>query len=142
MLSRFARVSAAVLSGVTASLLISSAAFAAGQDKPVVVKAESKARARSEDTRTEHVSYADLDLSQRKDEKKLNLRVAGAVKRVCLFEHARNGLQDNSYYSCADDAFGQARPQVAQAVERAKQLAMTGTTSIAATAILINVSAQ
>ena len=137
MLSRFARVSAAVLSGVTASLLISSAAFAAGQDKPVVVKAEPL-----ENTRTEHVSYADLDLSQRKDEKKLNLRVAGAVKRVCLFENARNGLQDNGYYSCADDALGQARPQIAQAVERAKQLAMTGTTSIAATAISINVSAQ
>ena len=137
MLSRFARVSAAVLSGVTASLLISSAAFAAGQNAPVVVKAEPL-----ENTRTEHVSFADLDLNQRKDEKKLNLRVAGAVKRVCLFENSRMGLQDNGYYSCADDAWGQARPQIAQAVDRAKQLAMTGTTSIAATAISINISAQ
>lgn len=137
MLSRFARVSAAVLSGVTASLLISSAAFAAGQNAPVVVKAEPL-----ENTRTEHVSYADLDLSQRKDEKKLNLRVTGAVKRVCLFENSRMGLQDSGYYNCADDAWGQARPQIAQAVDRAKQLAMTGTTSIAATAISINVPAQ
>lgn len=136
MLSRFARVSAAVLSGVTASLLIATAASAA-QDKPVVVYAEPQ-----ENTRTEHVSFADLDLSQRKDEKKLKLRVAGAVKRVCLFEHARNGLQDSGYYSCADDAWGQARPQIAQAVDRAMQLAMTGTTSIAATAISINVPAQ
>ena len=137
MLSRFARVSAAVLSGVTASLLISSAALAADQGKPVVVKGEPL-----ENTRSEHVSYADLDLSQRKDEKKLNFRVAGAVKRVCLFENSRNGLQDNGYYSCADDAWGQARPQIARAVDRAKQLAMTGKTSIAATAISINVPAQ
>ena len=134
MLSRYARVSAAVLSGVTASLLISSGAVAA---EPVVVKAEPL-----ENTRSEHVSYADLDLSQRKDEKKLNLRVAGAVKRVCLFENSRNGLQDNGYYSCADDAWGQARPQIAMAVDRAKQLAMTGKTSIAASAISINVPAQ
>lgn len=137
MLSRFARVSAAVLSGVTASLLISSAALAADQGKPVVVKGEPL-----ENTRSEHVSYADLDLSQRKDEKKLNFRVAGAVKRVCLFENSRNGLQDNGYYSCADDAWGQARPQIARAVDRARQLAMTGKTSIAATAISINVPAQ
>ena len=137
MLSRFARVSAAVLSGVTASLLISSAALAADQGKPVVVKGEPL-----ENTRSEHVSYADLDLSQRKDEKKLNFRVAGAVKRVCLFENSRNGLQDNGYYSCADDAWGQARPQIARAVDRAKQLAMTGKTSIAATAISINVPTQ
>ena len=137
MLSRFARVSAAVLSGVTASLLIATAASAAGQEKPVVVYAGPQ-----ENTRTEHVSYADLDLSQGKDEKKLNLRVAGAVKRVCLFEHARNGLQDSGYYSCADDAWDQARPQIAQAVDRATQLAMTGTTTIAATAISINVPAQ
>ena len=142
MLSRFARVSAAVLSGVTASLLISSAAFAAAQEKPVVVKAEPKARMHSEDTRTEYVSYADLDLAQRKDEKRLNFRIASAVKRVCLFEHGRNGLQDNGYYNCADDAWGQARPQVAQAIDRARQLAMTGKTSIAATAISINISAR
>ena len=137
MLSRFARSSAAVLSGVTASLLVASAAFAAVQDKPVVVYAGP-----NENVRTEHVSYADLDLSQHKDAKKLNLRVAGAVTRVCLFENSRPGLQDHGYYNCADDAWGQARPQIAQAVDRAKQLAMNGKTEIAEVAISINVSAQ
>lgn len=142
MLSRFARVSAAVLSGVAASLLISSAASAAAQDKPVVVYAEPQKRVLDEDTRTEHVSYADLDLTQQKHERKLNFRVAGAVKRVCLFDDTRAALQDNGYYRCADDAWDQARPQIAQAVERANQLAMTGKTSIAAAAITINVSSQ
>ena len=73
MLTHYARFSAAVLSGVTASLLIATAAFAA-QNKPVVVYAEPQ-----EGFRSERVTYADLDLSQRKHERKLNLRVAGAV---------------------------------------------------------------
>ena len=132
MLTHYARFSAAVLSGVTASLLIATAAFAA-QNKPVVVYAEPQ-----EGFRSERVTYADLDLSQRKHERKLNLRVAGAVKRVCLYED-RSGLQDLGYYRCADDAWGDVRPQMAQAVARAKEIALTGSSSIAATAITISV---
>lgn len=133
MLTRTARLGAAVLSGVTASLLIATAAFAASQEKPVVVYAEPQ-----EGLRSERVSYADLDLSQRGHERKLNLRVAGAVKRVCLYEN-RIGLQDLGYYRCADDAWGDARPQIAQAVARAREIALTGRSSIAATAITISV---
>ena len=133
MLTAYARVSAAVLSGVTASLLIATAAFAASQERPVVVYAEPQ-----EGLRSERVSYADLDLSQREHERKLGLRVAGAVKRVCLYED-RSGLQDLGYYRCADDAWGDARPQIAQAVARAKEIALTGRSSIAATAITISV---
>ena len=136
MLSRFARFSAAVLSGVTASLLVATAAFA-GQDKPVVVYAGPQ-----ENVRTERVSYADLDLALSKHERKLNLRVAGAVKRVCLFENSRPGLQDRGYYNCADGAWDGARPQIAQAVARAKEMAATGKSSIAAAAITIHVPAQ
>ncbi len=134
MLARFNRKTAAVLSGVTASLFVASAAWAA-QENPVVVYGE------SENVRTEHVSYADLDLARNKDQKKLNLRVTGAVKRVCLFEN-RSGLQDNGYYHCAGDAWDQATPQIAQAVQRAREIAMTGRSSIAATAIAINLSSR
>lgn len=130
MLTRNARFGAAVLSGVTASLLIAGAAFAA-QNKPVVVYAEPQ-----EGLRTERVTYADLDLSQRDHQRKLNLRVAGAVKRVCLYED-RNGVWD--YYRCADGAWDGARPQIAQAVARAQEIALTGKSSIAATAITIRV---
>ena len=132
MLTHYARLSAAVLSGVTASLLIGTTAFAA-QDKPVIVYAEPQ-----EGVRSVRVSYADLDLSQRGHERKLNLRVAGAVQRVCLFED-RRGLQDLGYYRCADDAWGDARPQIAQAVARAREIALTGKSSIAAAAITISV---
>ena len=130
MLARFARFGAAILSGVAASLLIGSAAFAAGQERPVVVYGEPQ-----EGLRTERVSYADLDLSQRGHQRKLNLRVAGAVKRVCLYED-RNGVL--VYDHCSDGAWDNARPQIAQAVARAREIALTGKSSIAATAITIN----
>jgi UrcA family protein len=135
MLARFNRETAAVLSGVTASLLLAVPVLAA-QQGPVVVYAE------PDNIRTERVTYADLDLADRGDLKKLNLRVAGAVKRVCLFENSRSGLQDFGYYSCAGDAWDGAKPQIAQAVQRAKDIAMTGQSSIAATAITINVAAR
>ena len=131
MLTHTVRFGAAVLSGVTASLLIATAAFAA-QNKPVVVYAEPP-----ENVRTERISYADLDLNQRGHARKLNLRVAGAVKRVCLYED-RTGLQDRGYYACADSAWDDARPQIAQAVARAREIALTGKSSIAAAAITIS----
>jgi len=136
MLARFNRKTAAVLSGVTASLLLAAASASAAQESPVVVYGE------SENVRTERVNYADLDLADRSDQRKLNLRVTGAVKRVCLFENTRPGLQDSDYYNCAGEAWDGAKPQIAQAVQRAKEIAMTGQSSIAATAITINLSNQ
>lgn len=136
MFARFNRKTAAVLSGVTASLLIATAADAAGEDKPVVVYAE-----QLEDARTERVSYADLNLAQRSDERKLVRRVTGAIRRVCQIEHSQAGLQDSDYYVCADGAWDGARPQIAQAVTRAKEIAVTGQSSIAAAAITISVTA-
>lgn len=135
MLVRFNRETAAVLSVVTASLLAAASA-ATAQEGPVVVYGE------SENTRTEHVSYADLNLAQSKGAKKLEQRVAGAVKRVCLFENSRIGLQNRGYYTCAGGAWNGARPQIAQAVMRAKEIALTGQSSIAATAITISLAAK
>lgn len=135
MLARFNRKTAAVLSGVTASLLVVASASAA-QEGPVVIYGE------PENIRTERVTYADLDLADFGDQRKLNLRVTGAVKRVCLYENSRHGLQDLGYYNCAGHAWDGAKPQIAQAVQRAKEIAMTGRSSIAATAITINVPAQ
>ena len=133
MLTRFNRMTTAVLSGVTASLLVAFPA-SAGQEGPVVVFAEPP-----ENMRTERVSYADLDLAQRSDQRTLNHRVASAVKRVCLFEDGRSGLQLRGYYSCADGALEGAAPQIAQAIDRAKEIALTGKSSIAVAAITIGV---
>lgn len=137
MLSRYVRMYAAVLSGVTASLLITATAAEAAQDRPVVVYAEP-----DENVRTERVTYADLDLVQDRDQRELHSRVAGAVKRVCLFEYGRMGLQDRGYHDCATGAKQGAAPQIALAVQRARQLASSGTSTIAATAITISVPAN
>jgi len=130
MLTRFNRLTVAVLSGVTASLTIASSA--AAQEKPVVVYAGPEANVRSE-----RVSYADLNLAERGDEQKLRLRVASAVQRVCLFENSRPGLQDGGYYRCADDARSDANAQIAQAVTRAREIALNGYSAIPAAAIRI-----
>ena len=87
MLARFNRKTAAVLSGVTASLLVRGVGFGRPGTR-VVIYGE------PENVRTERVTYADLDLAERSDQRKLNVRVTGAVKRVCLFENNRSGLQD------------------------------------------------
>jgi UrcA family protein len=136
MFARFNRKTAAVLSGVTASLLFAASAASAGQDKPVVVQGQ------PEDVHIEHVAYADLDLAHGNGAKTLERRVAGAVRHVCLFEDSHDGLQDVGYYSCADGAWDKAEPQIAQAVTRAREIALTGQSSIAATAITISVAAR
>ena len=136
MLARFNRKTAAVLSGVTASLLLTASAASAAQDKAVVVYGA------SDNVRVEYVSYADLDLAQSKGEKKLVWRVGSAIRRVCQFDYGHIGLQDNGYYACANDARDGANPQIAQAVTRAKEIAMTGKSSIAATAITISVASK
>lgn len=136
MLTRFSVMTVAVLSGVTASLGLAAPSLAA-QDKPVVVKAVPE-----EGLRTERVSYADLNLAESRDQRKLNLRVTGAVQRVCLFEDSRKGLQDRGYYSCASDAWDGANPQIAQAVARAREIALTGHSAIPEAAITIRVAAR
>jgi UrcA family protein len=136
MLTRFSAMTAAVMSGVTASLALAAPSIAA-QEKPVVVYAEPQ-----EGVRTERVSYADLNLAERRDQRKLNVRVAGAIQRVCLFENGRTGLQVRGYYRCADSAWDDANPQIAQAVARAREIALTGHSSIPATAIAIRVAGR
>jgi UrcA family protein len=91
------------------------------------------------DVRTERVSYADLNLAASAGERKLVRRVSDAVKRVCLYRDGTIGLQSNGYTICADGAWDGANPQIAQAVQRAKDIAMTGKSSIAAAAITISV---
>ena len=128
-LSKFA----AVLSGVTASLII--AAPANAQGNPVVVYGHE-----DENVRVERVSYADLDLATVPGERRLNSRVSGAVKRVCLYRDGTRGLQWTSYNICAAGAWDGATPQIAQAVQRAREIALTGKSSIAAAAITISVN--
>ena len=135
MLSRVARITAAVLSGVTASLLVSAATAQAAQEKPVVVYAGPQ-----EDIFTERVSYRDLDLAAKADQKTLNKRVGGAVRRVCTSANAFGTYADLVYRVCADDSWDNARPQIARAIARAEQLAASGQPSVGVGAIAVTAS--
>lgn len=87
-----------------------------------------------------HVSYADLNLASAAGEKRLNGRVKGAVRHVCK---EAVGTDNGSYIyeirmmRCDRSAWDGARPQIARAVERAHQIALTGTSSIPPVAISI-----
>lgn len=128
MLSRFVRISAAVLSGVTASLLVGATTTQA-QNRPVVVYAE------PQQLNVERVAYGDLNLAASADRKTLYGRVGSAVRNVCNFDAA--GMASD-YRTCAGLAWKDARPQIDTALATADRLAVSGQSSIAAGAITIS----
>ena len=129
MLSRFARISAAVLSGVTASLMIGAATTQAAQETPVVVYGE------SQEFNTERVPYGDLNLAASADRKALYSRVGSAVRNVCNFDAL--GIASD-YRACSSLSWKDARPQIDAALARADRLAANGQSTIAAGAITVS----
>jgi UrcA family protein len=84
---------------------------------------------------TRQVSYADLNLASKSDVKVLTNRVDYAVRDVCsalLSESFQDTMQE-----CAGDSWDRAQPQIGRAVQRAREIASTGSSSIAAAAIMI-----
>ena len=130
MFTRLSKI-AAVLSGVTASLMITTPALAQG--RPVVVYGQ-----QDEYIPTERVHFADLNLATRSGEKMLQARVSNAVDRVCQYSGGGIGLIDNGFVNCAHGAWKDARPKMALAIARARDIALNGRSSIAATAITIS----
>ena len=126
----FARSVSLLAALATTSIAVSAAASA--QENPVLVQGDSA------NVRTERVGFAGLDLSQQRDQRRLGRKVGAAVERVCLRDTGRDGLQDRGYYSCADHARNGAAPQIADAVRRAGDIAMTGSSIIAASAIIVS----
>ena len=129
MFTRLSKI-AAVLSGVTASLMITTPALAQG--RPVVVYGQDA------NVPTERVSFADLNLATRSGEKMLQARVSNSVDRVCQYNGGGIGLIDNGFVNCAFGAWKDARPKMALAIARARDIALNGRSSIAATAITIS----
>lgn len=118
------------------TLIVASALLfggAAAAQPPVVVYAPA-------DVVVRHISYADLNLASASGEKTLRGRVNGAIGDLCL--EATGG--DNGSFSfkysmmkCDNRAWGEARPQIARAVQRARDLAANGTSTIPVVAISI-----
>lgn len=111
---------AALLSGMT----LCTAPAAAAQEAPLVVYGQAL------DSRTERVTFADLNLSDPAGRSRLHNRVGGAIERVCDLDLGRDGLQDRGYYRCANAAWGAAAPQIAKAIA-------TGKTSLGAAIVVI-----
>ena len=93
---------------------------------------------RSPETVTRNVNYADLNLASSDGLRTLNGRVDSAVNTVCA---EAVGSQDYfTMQDCAVHSWGGARPQIARAVQRAHEIAATGSSSIAAAAITIDLT--
>ena len=127
-------ISAAVLLTSGAFVLVVPPAFA--KDRPVFVGA-------SPNVVTSHITFADLNLASAAGERTLNHRVYGAIHRLC--SDATGG--DDGYYvtsfarmKCTKIAWNEARPQIARAVQRSRDIAFTGTSPIAAAAITIDLT--
>ena len=88
-----------------------------------------------------HVSYADLNLASAPGQQTLNRRVHSAVTDLC--NEATGGSDGSilfrfSMMKCSSEAWNGARPQIDRAVQRARDIAYTGTSTLAAAAITIS----
>lgn len=92
----------------------------------------------SDEGKSVRVSYRDLNLAAARDERILKNRVGDAARDVC--EPDPTGpIGDHIYADCVSFAWNGARPQVALAVRRAKEISQFGTSSIPLVAIAISV---
>ena len=90
---------------------------------------------RAEEGMSARVSYRDLNLASLAGEQTLNRRVGGAARFVC--EPGPAALNDRGFSDCVTYAWKGAKPQIALAVQRAHEIAMTGTSSIPLVAIAV-----
>ena len=106
---------------------------ASGKVQPLVVTANAEII-------TSRISYLDLNLASAPGQLTLNRRVDGAIGNLCTEATAkydgnfRTGIANRK---CRKSAWDQARPQIARAVQRANEIASTGASTIAASAITI-----
>lgn len=116
------------VAGGVSFVLVAGTALAAPRDITVTAPAPDP------DVRVERVSYKDLNLVLASDQKVLNGRVGDAVRNVC--EPLETGFAPDHMF-CKSTAWKGARPQIARAIERARQIAATGTTSIPPVTIVL-----
>lgn len=93
--------------------------LAAGLTAPGATKRPIVVTGPSTNVITRHVSYRDLNLASRADERRFTIRVSETVNEVCdsLSPTGRVHIQT----VCRTEAWRGVRPQIAQAVRRARQ---------------------
>jgi UrcA family protein len=105
----------------------------ASAKKPIVVT-----KSLEEAPPTRRVPYGDLNLATRSGEKTLYRRVGFAVRSVCE-ESLGPGAPFYADTSCRSYAWRGARPQIARALQRAREMALKGSSNLPAVAIAISV---
>jgi UrcA family protein len=115
---------------VIAALLSGFVAFSTCGSQALAEEPQFTVYGEAMNAQTERVAFADLDLASARGQSSLNHRVGGAIERVCDIDLGRDGLQDRGYYACANNAWGAAAPQIAEAVA-------TGKTSLGAAIVVI-----
>ncbi|HET9427616.1 MAG TPA: UrcA family protein [Allosphingosinicella sp.] len=121
--STIAMLSSIIVTGVTLALSVGPAA---ARERIVITSPE-----QNDYTRTERVSYADLDLATDRGERVLTRRVSVAVQDVCFHD----GEHPFMVNVCKRSAWQGAGPQMASAIQRAREnpgLAMGGSITVAA----------
>ena len=129
----FNRTAKSGLLALTAVTILSGSTAALAKDETVVVRGIPP-----EDQIRRTVSYRDLNLATSIGERTLSRRVDSAIASVCV-EAVGAVVNEMLEMKCQHSSWNGARPQIAQAVERAKQMAATGKSSIAAVAITISI---
>ncbi len=117
--------------GVIAICAVSLVPVSAIARRPLIVTAPQT----SGDIPSRHVSYADLNLARHEGQRTLNLRVDSAIENVC----SDSGWQasEKGFGACRDHAWAGARGQVANAIQRATEIATTGHSALSVAAISI-----
>ena len=125
------------LSAVAAVALIATGASPAlGKSTRIFVTAPSP------DTVSRHITYADLNLASTAGERTLYHRVSYGVGDLCNEVIGANDGSAASKFNlmaCTGSAWSQARPQMDRAVQRARDIAATGSSPIAAAALTISI---
>ena len=117
MVTRCARRIAALVVGAAISIIPNTPALA--QQGVIIVQT-----APPQYLNIQRVPYGDLNLLTRAGEQSLDRRVSRAVENVCLYDNGRwYGLSEPDYNHCVWGAWQRARPQMAGAINRARQFA-------------------
>jgi UrcA family protein len=90
------------------------------------------------DTYTMRVAHADLDLASADGTRALSKRVTKAAHQVCNPGLYDDGLSSQEQIGCFAGAVSGARPQVAQLIKRASELAENGSSAIPAVALTVS----
>ena len=120
MFARSTLAKSAIVAFSLATSIAGSASSASAQGSPYVVYGQRPG------TKLQLVSYRDLNLVYPAHQAVLNQRVGHAVRHVCSFDDGYIPIMDNDYKVCRNDAWGAARPQISNAINRAYYLARIG----------------